>query len=229
MRRILHGLCACGFIFLFLLAGLSPVRGAPDPASNAAAIPLDRPLRFERFSLADGLSQNSVLSALQDSKGYLWFGTQDGLNRYDGYTFTIFKHDPDNADSLSNNGVISLLEDHEGMLWVGTWGGGLNRYDPTSGRFTRYQHDPKDEASLGADIVAALYEDSAGRLWVGTIGGGLDRLDRATGKFIHARSKFLHPHGQVVIAGLPIFHPPHGGAIVHFADGEVLTFSQVDD
>ena len=211
MRRLLHGLCACGFIFLFLLAGLSPVRGAPDPASNVAVIPLDRPLRFERFSLADGLSQNSVLSALQDSKGYLWFGTQDGLNRYDGYTFTIFKHDPDNADSLSNNGVISLLEDHEGMLWVGTWGGGLNRYDPTSGRFTRYQHDPKDEASLGADIVAALYEDSAGRLWVGTIGGGLDRLDRATGKFIHARSNPADPASLSSDAVSVILGDPSGG------------------
>ena len=210
MNRYLRALCAVALLFPFLLSGLTPARAAHEPAAGAASIPLDRPLRFERFSLSDGLSQNSVLAMLQDRKGYLWFGTQDGLNRYDGYGFTVFKHDPDNADSLSNNGVISLLEDKEGILWVGTWGGGLDRFDPSSGRFTRYQHDPKDEASLGADIVAALYEDSVGRLWVGTIGGGLDRLDRATGKFSHARNDPANPDSLSSDAVSAILEDPSG-------------------
>ena len=90
--------------------GFAPRPVSAQPAPAAIPIPLDRPLRFERFSLVDGLSQNSALSLLQDSKGYLWIGTQDGLNRYDGYTFTVFKHDPENRDSLSHNSIISLLQ-----------------------------------------------------------------------------------------------------------------------
>jgi signal transduction histidine kinase/streptogramin lyase len=165
--------------------GLAPRPVSAQPTRAAIPIPLDRPLRFERFSLADGLSQNSALSLLQDSKGYLWIGTQDGLNRYDGYSFTVFKHDPENRDSLSNNSIISLLEDKDGLLWVGTWGGGLNRFDPSSSRFTRFQHDPSQPGSLNGEIVAAICQDGAGRLWVGTIGGGLNLFDPKTETFTH--------------------------------------------
>jgi PAS domain S-box-containing protein len=162
-------------------------QGAPalETGPADASIPLDRPLRFERFSLEDGLSQNSVLAMLQDQQGYLWFGTQDGLNRYNGYEFTVFKHDSEDPDSLSYSGVISLLQDRAGAIWAGTWGGGLNRYDPVTGRFTRYQHDPDNPGSLANDIVPALFEDSQGRLWVATNGGGLDLFDPASGKFTH--------------------------------------------
>jgi PAS domain S-box-containing protein len=181
-------------ILLALLAALTltPARAAARAVLPAAvggpadaSIPLDRPLRFERFSLVDGLSQNSVLTMLQDRQGYLWFGTQDGLNRYNGYEFTVFKNDPDDKDTLSYSGVVSLLQDRSGAIWAGTWGGGLNRLDPATGRFTRYRHDPEDPDSLSNDIILTLYEDSQGRLWVGTNGGGLDLFDPAGGKFIH--------------------------------------------
>ena len=165
------------------LARLEPARASPAPGPSAA-IPLDRPLRFEHFSQAEGLSQDAVLAALQDHYGYLWFGTQDGLNRYDGYSFTVFKNDPDNSASLSHNGVIALLEDRQGGLWIGTWGGGLNRFDPASEHFRRYRHDPQDPTSLASDLVTALLEDSQGRLWVGT-SAGLDLLDPLTGRFSH--------------------------------------------
>jgi PAS domain S-box-containing protein len=148
-----------------------------------ASIPLDRPLRFERFTLENGLSQNSVLAILQDRQGYLWIGTQDGLNRYDGYHFIAFHHEADNLSSISHNSVISLLEDRDGYIWIGTWGGGLNRYDPATGRFKRYTHNPEDPTSLSNDIVAALFQDSEGRLWVGTNGGGLNLYDPQTGGF----------------------------------------------
>ena len=87
-------------------------------------------VQFEHLGSEDGLSQNAGLAFFQDSRGYLWIGTQDGLNRYDGYTFKIFKHDPDDPDSISHNSILAISEDADGSLWVGTWGGGLNRYDP---------------------------------------------------------------------------------------------------
>ena len=85
--------------------------------------------RFEKLSIDEGLSQNAGLALLQDSQGFLWIGTQDGVNRYSGVDLITYKNDPDDTNSISHNSIISLFEDHEGMLWIGTWGGGLNRLD----------------------------------------------------------------------------------------------------
>ncbi|MFT4929437.1 MAG: hypothetical protein ACI8WB_005570, partial [Phenylobacterium sp.] len=84
--------------------------------------------RFDRLSVEHGLSQSSVLSIVQDRKGFLWFATQDGLNRYDGYSFKVFRHNPDDAHSISGNSINTLTIDSAGVLWIGTLGGGLNRY-----------------------------------------------------------------------------------------------------
>jgi signal transduction histidine kinase/ligand-binding sensor domain-containing protein len=155
--------------------------GAPPPFSPPA------PIRFEHLSLEDGLSQNAVLDLLQDRQGFLWVATQDGLNRYDGYSFKVFKTDPDDPNTLSINSVLKLLEDDAGNIWVGTWGGGLNRLDPQTGAVRRYRYDEHDPASLSNDLVAALWEDGHGSLWVGTMGGGLNRLDRISGRFTRYR------------------------------------------
>jgi signal transduction histidine kinase/streptogramin lyase len=177
-------------LVIFLLAGLFCTSAiglarAQQPVEEPLPVSLETPLRFERFSLEDGLSQNSVLTMLQDKSGFLWIGTQDGLNRYDGYSFTVFKHDAADSTTLSHNSILSLFEDTQGQLWIGTWGGGLNRYDPRTGIFIRYRHDPEKPGSLGNDLVADVYEDSKGRLWVATNGGGLDLLDRQAGTFTH--------------------------------------------
>ena len=157
----------------------------PAAAQDAAAPPFapPTPLRFEHLGLDDGLSQNSALALLQDSQGFIWVGTQDGLNRFDGYSFAVFKNDPDDSNSLSLNSVLALHEDDDGALWIGTWGGGLNRFDPRSNLWTRYRHAPEDPASLCGDVVTALLEDSRGFLWVATNDGGLCRFDRATAAF----------------------------------------------
>ncbi len=177
---ILAGLLSI-LISRLALAAETPAQPAGEPPS----LSLDAPLRFDRFSLEDGLSQNSVLSLLQDRNGFLWVGTQDGLDRYDGYTFTVFKNDAVDSTSISHNSILCLFEDSSGQLWIGTWGGGLNRYDPRTGIFIRYRHDPEKPDSLGSDLVTDVYEDSRGRLWVATLGGGLDHLDRESGKFTH--------------------------------------------
>ncbi len=86
--------------------------------------------RFMKLSVEQGLSQSTVFSILEDSRGFMWFGTRTGgLNRYNGYEFTAFKNNPQNKNSLSSNEVISLYEDFSGTLWVGTRNGGLNRFD----------------------------------------------------------------------------------------------------
>ncbi len=174
--------------------------GATTPDAAAPAAPLatasstppitpPTPTRFEHLSLEDGLSQNAVLDLLQDRDGFLWVATQDGLNRYDGYGFTVFKNDPDDPTTLSHNSVLQLLQDSNGAIWAGTWGGGLNRLDPQTGKITRYMHKAGDPTSLSNDTVAALWEDRHGSIWVGSMGGGLSRLDRVSGQFTHFRHK----------------------------------------
>lgn len=151
-----------------LLVTLTGFTGAPETHEPSE-------LRFKRLSVNDGLSQSQVSAVLQDRHGYLWFGTHDGLNRYDGYGFVVLKHDPDNDNSLGHNHVTTIHEDARGVLWIGTIEG-LNRYDPETGAFTRYAHGPDDLESLSHNHVTAVYEERSGVLWVGTL-NGLNRMN----------------------------------------------------
>ncbi|MGH7457187.1 MAG: ligand-binding sensor domain-containing protein, partial [bacterium] len=112
----------------------------------------DHEIKFERIGLEQGLSQNTVHSILQDHQGFLWFGTQVGLNKYDGYNFTVYQHDVFDSTSLSDNVVQSIFEDHTGTLWVGTMRGGLNRFERETEQFTRFAHDPKNPYSLSHNV-----------------------------------------------------------------------------
>lgn len=141
-----------------------------------------RNFRFTRISGSDGLSQNTVMCALQDSKGFMWFGTQDGLNRFDGYTFTVYKHNQSDPHSLSENWIWTIFEDSAGGLWIGTFGGGLNRFDRAAGSFRQYQADPDDPVSLSDNTVWSMAEYPRGTLWVGA-NNGLNRLDTQSGEF----------------------------------------------
>jgi len=144
-------------------------------------------IQFEHLNIEDGLSQNAGLAIFQDSRGYLWIGSQDGLNRYDGYSFKIFKHDPDDPTSISQNSILAIAEDSDGMLWIGTWGGGLNRYNPSTETFTRYLNDPNDISSLSDGSVISIKQDSKGSIWVATL-GGLERYNPKTNGFDHFRN-----------------------------------------
>ncbi len=138
--------------------------------------------RFEHLGTEDGLSNNTVTSIIQDRRGFLWFGTLDGLNRYDGYSFAIFRHDIQDSTSLGSSRILSLFEDRSGTIWAGTEDAGLDRYDPASGKFHHYANRPSDPRSLSNNQVESIYEDRSGTLWIGTR-EGLNRLNRATGKF----------------------------------------------
>ncbi|HPH95941.1 MAG TPA: two-component regulator propeller domain-containing protein [Anaerolineaceae bacterium] len=137
-------------------------------------------LRFEHISVDEGLSESVVQVILQDRMGFLWFGTEDGLNRFDGYNFIVFKNDPGNLSSISQNNITAIYEDHLGNIWIGTQRSGLNRYDSRTGTFTRYGVDD----NLSDSQVTCILEDSEGTLWVGTKNGGLNQYDRASGNFI---------------------------------------------
>jgi ligand-binding sensor domain-containing protein/signal transduction histidine kinase len=141
-------------------------------------------LKFAHLTTNDGLSQSYVTDILQDRQGFMWFATRDGLNRYDGNAFVVYKHNPNEPWSLSANFVLDLMEDDHGYLWIAT-GGGVNKFDPTTERFTPYRHDPKNPNSLGGDSVESIARDRRGYLWFGTVDNGLDKLDPATGAFTH--------------------------------------------
>jgi len=139
--------------------------------------------RFEHLTTENGLFQNVVYSVLQDSKGFLWIGTQDGLIRYDGYNFKVYKHESGNPNSISNNEIETIYIDKNDNLWIGTLGGGLNKYDGETEEFISYQADDQNKFSISSNLVMAIYEDQEGTLWLGTDGGGLNRFDRSNNQF----------------------------------------------
>jgi len=137
--------------------------------------------RYYNITTDEGLSQSFVNCIYQDSRGFMWFGTQDGLNRYDGNGITVFKNNPVDSNSLVANNVTSLYEDTQGILWIGT-DGGLSSLNTYSGKFRNYTHT-KSKNSISGNSIHAIYEDYEGVLWIGTSNNALDELDRKTGKF----------------------------------------------
>ena len=159
---------------LALAAGALPATAAPG-----------RPIRFDQLSLEQGLSQSTVMDVLQDRRGYMWLATEDGLNRYDGYSFKVYRHDPADAASLPSSFVWDVEEDGTGGLWVAT-AGGLARLDRATERFTV-------KADLPASNVRALrFAAKDNVLWVGSRDQGLLRLELGSGQW----RRFTHDAGD---------------------------------
>lgn len=140
-------------------------------------------IRFAHIGPNEGLSQSNVTCVLQDIRGLMWFGTQDGLNKYDGYQLKVYKNDKKNATSINNNFIKSIVQDKKGNMWVGTWGGGLNRFDRATEQFIHYVHDKNNANSLSNDFVSTLYIDSNDNIWIGTESGGLNKFNYTTNQF----------------------------------------------
>ena len=145
-------------------------------------------IMFDRIAKEQGLIPGNVNDILQDSTGFIWMATENGLCRYDGYNFVYYKNEVNDAASLSYNHVFSLLKENGGIIWVGTLGGGLNKFDSRSGKFKRYLHDNNNPKSISSDIVYKVYKDSKKRIWVSTLGGGLNLFDPVNEIFTH----FVH-------------------------------------
>ncbi|MDY0965055.1 hybrid sensor histidine kinase/response regulator [Massilia sp. CFBP9026] len=156
---------------LLMLAAAAPLRAAaPEPT-----------LRFEHLSVQQGLAQESVLSIVQDRDGFMWFGTQSGLSRYDGNRFVHYRSEVGNPRSLSSNWVRVLHLDRHGRMWLGT-DGGLNRYDPATRSFTLYAPHEPTRRGTGNRQIKAMIGDGQDGLWIGTA-DGLQHFDLETGKF----------------------------------------------
>jgi ligand-binding sensor domain-containing protein/signal transduction histidine kinase len=142
-----------------------------------------RSIRFRTFTTTDGLSQATARAIAQDRDGFIWVGTQDGLNRFDGYEFRVYKHDRNDPWSLSQNHVWALLADPDGSLWIGTQAGGLNHYDPALDRFSVVA--PADSASSSASqFVPSLLRDRDGRIWAANGSGRLQWVDREHARLV---------------------------------------------
>ncbi len=135
----------------------------------------------EHITVEDGLSSNMIKDVIQDDAGFLWIGTANGLNRYDGKNFSVFKNEPEISNSLSHNHINKLLIDSNGALWVATMQGGLCRYHE-NGSFDIFKHDKEDKSSICSNQVWTLFEDRQKNLWIGTQ-SGLSLFDRETETF----------------------------------------------
>ncbi len=134
----------------------------PSPTSLQS-----RPLSFHHLTVDNGLSQNSVYAILEDHQGFIWFGTADGLNRYDGYQFKTYKSYARDSSTISNNTIRALYEDRSGTIWVGT-DKGLNRYDRQTDSFVRCSSDNRIPFQVGSGYLETLSGDSHDNLWIGT-------------------------------------------------------------
>ncbi|MBN1661506.1 MAG: GAF domain-containing protein [Anaerolineae bacterium] len=155
--------------------------GTKGPALAGAG----RRLPFRRLTIEDGLSQSTITCIAQDSRGFIWFGTQDGLNRYDGYDFWVYKRDPNDPGSLTSNWIMHCHRDRRDNLWFVTDDSVLHRYDLAMDRFEHYPIEAKDPNRRGAYNILTLYGDSSGRLWIGTYGGGLVQYDPDTDHLVY--------------------------------------------
>ena len=162
------------------LLAVAAVRQASAEAQKTVE-PLPPPLRFDRLGSADGLPNNDVRAIVQDRRGFLWFGTQEGLVRYDGTSVRVYRPRENDPTSISAGYVTALAVDPTGKLWVGTPESGVDLYDPDTGRFTRFTHG--DKSGLTSEGVTAIARDGRDRIWFAMSVGGLNRFDPATRTF----------------------------------------------
>ena len=145
-------------------------------------------INFKYLTVDNGLSQSWIRCMLQDKLNFMWFGTDDGLNRYDGYNFVIYKHNPRNSNTLSNSSISSICEDTKGNLWIGT-SEGLNLYDRKNDLFIHPSNWPKQ-------AILSIAEDENGNLWIGT-GEGLYYYNTKNDSFIVYGTDKIKDHGKI--------------------------------
>ena len=160
------------FLILFIYLGITP-----------SLFSQYNDMIFDRLTVEDGLPNSIVNKILQDQQGFIWFATKNGLARFDGYEYKVYKHNPENPNSLADNVIMDAYEDDAGIIWLATDPGGLNRFDPKTEQFEVFKHDPADPQSISQNAVWSVFKDRDDYVWAGTR-DGLNRLDLQTGKFL---------------------------------------------
>jgi serine phosphatase RsbU (regulator of sigma subunit)/ligand-binding sensor domain-containing protein len=156
--------------------------------SISVTLAQNKRVHFEIYTTRDGLSQNNVYSIVQDNLGFIWMGTEDGLNRYDGYNFKVFKKDPNDTLSISSNYIQKCFISRAGTLWLGSDLGGLNRFDASTESFKAYMYDFRDPGTICSNNIRAIHEDLHGNLWIGSNDNKFDYFDIKSDNFIHAEN-----------------------------------------
>ena len=196
------------------LVSAAALLAAASAAGAAAPLPAVRPMYFQHLTMREGLSQSTVMSVLQDSRGFLWLATEGGLDRYDGYSIREYRRERDNPRALASDYVWALAEDARGDLWLATDGGGLARWDHASDAFQQFRHDARRADSLSSDAVRTLLLDRAGNIWAGTLDRGLDLIDPRTGAARHFRHRDGDPHSLPSDGVFALYQDPRGGVWV---------------
>ena len=155
------------------------------------------PLVLEHLTTADGLPQGTVYATLQDSQGFVWLATEDGLVRYDGHELVRYARLPTGRGGLSGNYIFQMIEDAHRDLWIAVKDGGVALWHRDTNRFTFIRHSDTDPRSLASDAVRALVLDARGRIWIGTSDAGIDILEPATGRIEHLRHDANNPDSLV--------------------------------
>src|ERR1700722_1641313 len=194
----------------------------------AAPAPAIRPMYFEHLTTRDGLSQSTINGILQDSQGYLWLATENGLDRYDGDTIREYRRERGVEHGLASDYIWSMAEDAKGDLWLATDGGGVARWDRRTEQFQLFRHDPQRPGTLASDAVRTLLIDTRGRIWVGTLDQGLDVLDPKTGDVRHFRHHEGDPHSLAADAVCALF-VDHRGRIWIGTDGGLSRYDPAGD
>ena len=178
-------------------------------------------IRFNHLNVDNGLSQSSVTCIFQDNKGFMWFGTQDGLNRYDGYKFKIFKNIPNDSTSLTDNFIFSIIEDKSGVLYIETQSGNFHKYNPVSESFKVFPEDQIDFNSARVSTVGAALQEQSGIKWNGgaSRGTGLERIDNNTGKVIRYKHNPADPSSLINDKVYTIYRDKKGNLWVGTFDG----------
>ena len=152
---------------------------------------LGQSIPFKHITTNNGLSNNSVNNLIQDKTGFLWFTTEDGLNRFDGYDFKIFRSDQSNKNSVSDNATLAITEDEEGKIWIGTKSGSINCYDPVYNKFKNWQIKLTLEKDNPINVI---HIDNKSNIWAGTYRNGLYRLNPKTGEIKNWRNNPKDPN-----------------------------------
>jgi ligand-binding sensor domain-containing protein len=170
----------CLFLLLFFVSFRTA--NAQPPQAGSLSLP---PIAFERLGVEHGLPNEYVNCIAQDRFGFMWFGTKNGLCRYDGRTFKTYKSISGDSSSLMGNEVLALFSDASGVLWVGA--NGLHRFNADHDNFTRIVPPRYPALSNNLKYVAKICEDHSGNLWFGTFGRGLYKLNPASGQLLRVK------------------------------------------